>query len=55
MDTTEELCDALVATFTDPDFSVDGLTGAGMTWSENGQVTKSPKVYTITDGKYVLD
>lgn len=55
MDTTEELCDALVATFTDPDFSVDGLTGSGMTWGENGQVSKSPKVYTITDGKYVLD
>lgn len=38
----EEICEALIAQFTSSDFSVDGLTGTGMTWSANGEVSKAP-------------
>ena len=31
----------------------DGLTGTGMTWNTEGQVTKSPKGMVIQDGAYV--
>ena len=48
----EDICEALVATFTGG-FSVDGLTGSTMTWSANGEVSKAPNIYVITDGKYV--
>lgn len=48
----EDICEALVATFTGG-FSVDGLTGSNMTWSANGEVSKAPNIYVITDGKYV--
>ena len=33
--------------------SVDGLTGKGMTWDENGMISKSPAAVVITDGIYV--
>jgi len=33
--------------------SFDGLTGAGATWSENGQVNKDPKGMVIQGGVYV--
>ena len=49
----EELCDGLIATFTSDDFSVDGLTGTGMTWGTNGEVAKAPVVVVIEDGIYV--
>ena len=48
-----ELCDLLVATFTSADFSVDGLTGAGMTWDTTGAVNKTPKGMVIEGGVYV--
>jgi branched-chain amino acid transport system substrate-binding protein len=48
----EEICDAMIATITGG-FSVDGITGAGMTWNENGEVNKTPLVCIIQDGKYV--
>ena len=48
----EDICEALVSTFTGG-FSVDGLTGSNMTWSANGEVSKAPNIYVITDGKYV--
>jgi branched-chain amino acid transport system substrate-binding protein len=48
-----DVCDALKATFTSADFSVDGITGEGMTWSENGEVSKSPKGMVIQNGAYV--
>ena len=51
----EEICDALIATFTSADFSVDGLTGSGMTWNTAGQVTKAPQVFTVQDGVYVAN
>ncbi len=47
----EEICDALVKTF--PAMTFDGLTGAGMTWGENGEVSKMPSVVVIHDGVYV--
>ena len=31
----------------------DGLTGDGMTWDTNGQVSKSPKGMVIENGAYV--
>ena len=51
--TASEICEKLVATFTDASFSVDGLTGSGMTWSTDGTVTKAPVVFCVQDGKYV--
>ena len=51
--TAEEICEKLVATFTSADFSVNGLTGQNMTWGTNGEVSKAPNIYVITDGKYV--
>ncbi len=47
----EEICEALVKTFSAMTF--DGLTGAGMTWGENGEVSKMPSVVVIHDGVYV--
>ena len=46
-----ELCDILVDQFTSRTFN--GLTGEGVTWSANGQVTKSPKGMFIQNGVYV--
>ena len=45
-----ELCDLLIAQFTSPEFSFDGLTGEGMTWDETGAVSKSPKGMVIANG-----
>lgn len=47
----EETCDKLVAQFTSMTF--DGLTGEGMTWDTNGQVSKAPKGMIIENGAYV--
>ena len=47
------LCDALIAVFTSADFSVDGLTGTGMTWQANGEVSKDALVVAVQDGAYV--
>ena len=49
----EEICDILVSVFSDPSFSVDGITGEGMTWTPNGEVNKAPKAVVIKDGAYV--
>jgi branched-chain amino acid transport system substrate-binding protein len=49
----EEVCDKLVAVFTDSSFAVDGLTGSSMQWSANGEISKAPLVVQITDGAYV--
>ncbi len=48
-----ELCDALVAKFTDGSFSFNGLTGDNMTWDETGAVNKTPKGMVIENGAYV--
>lgn len=47
-----EICDKLVATFTSPDFSYNGLTGENMRWSDTGEVTKDPKGMIIVNGVY---
>jgi len=49
----EELCDALIALFTGGSFQVDGLTGTGMTWLTNGEVSKAPVVVKVEGGVYV--
>lgn len=49
----EALCDALIGVFTSADFKVDGLTGSGMTWQANGEVSKDPMVVVIKNGVYV--
>ena len=48
-----QLCEALIKVFTSGDFKVDGLTGLGMTWQANGEVSKDPMVVEIVDGAYV--
>ncbi len=48
-----QLCDALIKVFTSADFKVDGLTGPGMTWQANGEVSKEAMVVEIVDGVYV--
>ena len=48
----DEICEKMIATFTSGDFTVDGLTGAGMTWSANGEVAKDPKGMVIENGVY---
>jgi len=35
-----------------PNISVDGLTGAGMTWDASGAVSKAPMAVIIKDGAY---
>ena len=49
----QDICEALIAQFTSADFSVDGLTGTGMTWSANGEVSKAPVVVKVEGGVYV--
>jgi branched-chain amino acid transport system substrate-binding protein len=49
--TAAEINDVLIAQFTS--MSVDGLTGDGMKWGTNGQVTKAPKGMVIENGAYV--
>jgi branched-chain amino acid transport system substrate-binding protein len=45
------ICDAVKAAMTQ--ISVDGLTGAGMSWTADGEVNKDPKAVVIKDGAYV--
>lgn len=47
-----DICEALIPVMTT--ISVDGLTGAGMTWSADGTVSKAPMAVVIKDGVYVL-
>lgn len=48
-----ELCEILVSVFADPNFSCDGVTGLGMTWTAAGEVNKAPKAVVIENGVYV--
>ena len=48
-----DICAKMIETFTSADFSVDGLTGSGMKWSAEGEVSKAPKGMVIKDGAYV--
>lgn len=47
----EEICDALVSAFQSLTF--DGLTGKGMTWNTEGEVSKMPAAVIIKNGTYV--
>lgn len=47
------ICDKMIETFTNGSFSVDGLTGTGMTWSANGEVSKAPVVVRVENEQYV--
>lgn len=49
--TPEEACEILISIFSG-DFEVTGLTGT-MTWSSNGEVTKTPNAVIIKNGTYV--
>jgi len=45
-----DICEALKKSMTE--ITIDGLTGAGMTWSADGEPNKAPKAVKITDGAY---
>ena len=47
----QDICAALKTAMTT--ISVDGLTGAGMTWTADGEVNKAPKAVKIENGAYV--
>ena len=47
-----DICEAVVAVM--PTLSVDGLTGAGMTWDASGAGSKEPMAVVIENGTYVL-
>ena len=49
--TAPEICAALIEQFGSMTF--DGLTGTGMTWDEEGMISKAPAAVVITDGVYV--
>ena len=49
----QEVCEKLTKVFTDGSFAVDGLTGSGMHWQTNGEVSKDPVVVKVESGKYV--
>ena len=51
--TAEAINDALIAAF--PTITLTGLTGdgAGITWNDKGEVSKSPKGMVIENGAYV--
>lgn len=50
-DSQADITAALKTQFTSMTF--DGLTGTGVTWNENGEVSKDPKAIVIQDGAYV--
>lgn len=45
-----DLCEALKPAMTQ--ITVDGVTGTGMTWSEDGEPNKAPKAVKIVNGAY---
>ena len=48
-----DMWSSVIYTFTSSDFSVDGLTGSGMTWAATGEISKAPLVFEVQDGVYV--
>lgn len=48
-----DICDKLISRFTANGFTINGLTGENMTWSESGEVSKAPKGMVIKNGVYV--
>lgn len=51
-DSASDLCEKLKAAM--KEIKVDGLTGAAMSWDEDGAVNKSPKAMEIVNGNYAL-
>jgi branched-chain amino acid transport system substrate-binding protein len=51
--TYSDLCEIFISVFTDANFTYSGLTGANMTWSANGEVSKAPQAVKIENGVYV--
>lgn len=49
----QDMCEKLIATFTDANFVYDGLTGLNVTWDKTGEVSKKPKGMVIQNGVYV--
>ncbi len=47
---TSDICEALKPAMTQ--ITVDGLTGAGMTWTADGEPSKAPKAVKIKNGAY---
>lgn len=47
-----DMCDAMKAAMLE--ISIDGLTGAGMTWTAEGEPNKAPKAVKIENGVYVM-
>ena len=50
-ESNEEICEAMIEQFTT--MTYDGITGSGMTWDEDGFVSKAGNVVKIQDGAYV--
>ena len=50
-ESASEICTALEAQFAT--MTVDGLTGTGMHWDENGMISKAPAAVVIENGVYV--
>ena len=50
-ESASDICDALEAQFAT--MTVDGLTGSGMHWDENGMISKAPAAVVIENGVYV--
>ncbi len=49
-DSASAICDGLKSAMTQ--ITVDGVTGAGMTWAATGEVNKAPMAVVIKDGAY---
>lgn len=47
-----DICDALKVSMTE--ITIDGLTGAGMTWNAAGEPNKAPKAVKIVNGEYEM-
>ena len=50
-ESASEICTALEAQFAT--MTIDGLTGTGMHWDENGMISKAPTAVVIENGVYV--
>jgi len=48
----EELCEKLIPAITKTSYT--GLTGKGLTWNAEGEVSKDPMAVVIENGAYVL-
>ena len=47
-----DICEALINVM--PSLTFDGLTGKGMTWNADGEVSKAPLAAVIENGEYVM-